>query len=544
MARSVEGTTPSAVPVFVRQATGLVRELSWFDTFIMVFAILNVPLGLSEVAAFATGASAYPSANMPLAFILSAPAMLTLGMVYALLSSAMPRSGGDYVWVSRILHPSIGFGVNFFVTFVLLSSAGLNSLLMATWFLPPVFHIIGLDGVAAFCADTTGFGAVTVGTLVTLLLLGVFLLGLKRVRQIMFGLFAFITVGTIFWMILLFALPHSSFVDSFNASQGSGAYQSVLASASKAGFAILPAAAFANTFSAVIYAFQSYNGFQNSGYFSGEIKRASSSVMRAMLAALIFGAIGFSLGMLAIYHYFGQDFVGAIATNGLAFPKSNLPFPAVMPSLALFVTDSPIVHMIIALTFLAAIFWIQPPAVLIATRNLFAWSFDRVLPGRLAQVNERLHSPVIATIIVAVIIELFTLITIRTTFFGNLLGLAAFSALIGVIVSIAAMIFPFRRPDIFEKSPALVKARLGTIPAITIWGGLSLIVNAVLMYIAFSSPVFGGSSNVFDPTFLKGVFFSLLILVIPIVFYFISRYVSRSTRKLDIAQAFDEIPPE
>jgi basic amino acid/polyamine antiporter, APA family len=543
MARSAEGASPSA-SVFVRQATGLVRELSWFDTFIMVFAILNVPLGLSEVAAFATGASAYPAANMPLAFIFSAPAMLTLGMVYALFTAAMPRSGGDYVWASRVLHPSIGFGVNFFVSFILLSSAGLNSLLMATWFLPPVFHIIGLDGVAKFSADTTGFGAVTVGTLVTLLLLGVFLLGLRRVRQIMFGLFAFITVGTIIWLILLFALPHSDFVTNFNASQGSGAYQSVMAAATKAGYQILPSAIFLNTFSAVIYAFQSYNGFQNSGYFSGEIKQASSSVFRAMLSALIFGAIGFSLGMIAIYHYYGQDFIGAIATGGLVFPNANLPFPAVMPSLGLFVTTNPVVHMIIALTFLAAIFWIQPPAVLIGTRNLFAWSFDRVLPSRLADVNDRLHSPVIATIIVAIVIELFTFITIKTTFFGNLLGLAAFSALVGVIMSFTAIIFPFRRPDIFEKSPPIVRARLGGIPAICIWGALSLIVNGVLCYIAFSSPPFGGNSNVLDPTFLKGVFFSALGLIIPIVFYFISRLVSRNVRKLDISQAFNEIPPE
>lgn len=543
MARSAEGASPSA-SIFVRQATGLVRELSWFDTFIMVFAILNVPLGLSEVSAFATGASAYPAANMPLAFIFSAPAMLTLGMVYALFTAAMPRSGGDYVWASRVLHPSIGFGVNFFVSFILLSSAGLNSLLMATWFLPPVFHIIGLDGLAQFSADTTGPGAVTVGTLVTLLLLGVFLLGLRRVRQIMFGLFAFITVGTLVWLILLFALPHSDFVANFNASQGSGAYQAVMATATKAGYQILPSAIFLNTFSAVIYAFQSYNGFQNSGYFSGEIKQASSSVFRAMLSALIFGAIGFSLGMIAIYHYYGQDFIGALATNGLAFPNANLPFPAVMPSLGLFVTTNPVVHMIIALTFLAAIFWIQPPAVLIGTRNLFAWSFDRVLPSRLADVNDRLHSPVIATIIVAIVIELFTLITIKTSFFGNLLGLAAFSALVGVIMSFAAIIFPFRRPDIFEKSPPIVRARLGSIPAICIWGALSLIVNGVLCYIAFSSPPFGGSSNVLDPTFLKGVFFSSLGLIIPIVFYFISRAVSRSVRKLDISQAFNEIPPE
>lgn len=544
MANTIESGRPMT-SVFVRQATGLVRELSWVDTFIMVFAILNIPLGLSEVAAFATGTSTFPAANMPLAFIFSAPAMLTIGMVYALFTAAMPRSGGDYVWASRVLHPAIGFGVNFFVTFILLSSAGLNSLLMATWFLPPVFHIIGLDNVAAFCADTTGYGAVTVGTVVTLILLGVFLLGLRRVRQIMFGLFTFIMLGTIFWLILLFALSHNDFVTLFNANQGNGAYAAVLATAAKNGYKILPGAVFFNTFQAVIYAFQSYNGFQNSGYFSGEIKQAPASVMRAMLCALIFGAIGFSLGMLAIYHYYGQDFIGSLATNGLTFPNASaLPFPAVMPALGLFVTTNPIVHMIIALTFLAAIFWIQPPAVLIGTRNLFAWSFDRLLPGRLADVNDRLHSPVIATVIVAIVIELFTLITIKTNYFGQLLGLAAFSALVGVIISFAAVIFPFRRPDIFEKAPAFVRARLLGIPAISIWGALSMIVNGVLCYIAFTSPAFGGSPNVLDPTFLKGVFFTALGIIIPALLYFVSRFINKSTRHLDIAQAYKDIPPE
>src|SRR5258708_9629947 len=153
MAGSIEDAKTSApASVFVREGTGLGGELSWFDTFIMVFAMLNVPLGLSEVSAFATGATVYPAANMPLAFIISAPAMLTIGMVYALFTAAMPRSGGDYVWASRVLHLSIGFGVNFFVTFILLSRPGLTSLLMATGFLPPFFHILGLQVAAAFTA--------------------------------------------------------------------------------------------------------------------------------------------------------------------------------------------------------------------------------------------------------------------------------------------------------------------------------------------------------------------------------------------------------
>src|SRR5258708_12652937 len=170
---------------------------------------------------------------------------------------------------------------------------------MATWFLPPFFHILGLDGAAAFSADTTGYGAVLVGTVLTLLLLGVFLLGLRRVRQIMFGLFVCIMLGTIFWMVLLFVLAHSDFVTLFNANQGNGAYQSVLNTATKAGYQILPSAVFFNTFLGVIYAFQSYNGFQNSGYFTGEKKQPPSSPILPLNTPLIFAPITFTLAILA-----------------------------------------------------------------------------------------------------------------------------------------------------------------------------------------------------------------------------------------------------
>ena len=41
-----------------------------------------------------------------------------------------------------------------------------------------------------------------------------------------------------------------------------------------------------------------------------------------------------------------------------------------------------------------------------ATRCLFAWSFDRLLPERVATVSERTHSPVNATLITAIVAEI------------------------------------------------------------------------------------------------------------------------------------------
>ncbi len=38
-----------------------------------------------------------------------------------------------------------------------------------------------------------------------------------------------------------------------------------------------------------------------------------------------------------------------------------------------------------------------------ATRNMLAYSFDRVLPTRLSEVNDRTHTPIYAVIIVAIL---------------------------------------------------------------------------------------------------------------------------------------------
>lgn len=161
------------------------------------------------------------------------------------------------------------------VAFLTLASAGANSLFMATWFLPPVFHTPGLYTLVAFSANTTGRGTLPVSTVVTLLP-GVFLLSLRRVRQMMFGLYLFLMRGTVLWSTLL--LPHSDVVVLWNAGQGSGAYQNVLAVSSTSGYRLLPTVVFLNTFSAII------SCFQNSGYFSGEIRAATSWTHKVTLA--------------------------------------------------------------------------------------------------------------------------------------------------------------------------------------------------------------------------------------------------------------------
>jgi basic amino acid/polyamine antiporter, APA family len=92
--------------LFARKATGLVRGWSVRDGFIYAFFSINlITLGLFifSYAVF------IPEGSLLWAVILSGAYLVLQAITYASLIAAMPRAGGDYVWISRILGGGIGF---------------------------------------------------------------------------------------------------------------------------------------------------------------------------------------------------------------------------------------------------------------------------------------------------------------------------------------------------------------------------------------------------------------------------------------------------
>jgi basic amino acid/polyamine antiporter, APA family len=96
-----------AIPgVFARQATGLVREGN--PSGVLIYNINFVSTGLMLVFAFIMIPAFYPGANIEGTFLAAFIVVIPTSLIYAMLAAAMPRSGGDYVYVSRILGPSWG----------------------------------------------------------------------------------------------------------------------------------------------------------------------------------------------------------------------------------------------------------------------------------------------------------------------------------------------------------------------------------------------------------------------------------------------------
>src|ERR1700722_11176442 len=116
---AVSDESPSAAAsstsskLFVRQSSGLVRNVSVTNAlFFNVAAFVGVGLtlypifySLADVSVWKVG----PFSAYGWAAIIAGLFCLLLALIFSSLTSVMPRSGGDYVFTSRILHPFLGW---------------------------------------------------------------------------------------------------------------------------------------------------------------------------------------------------------------------------------------------------------------------------------------------------------------------------------------------------------------------------------------------------------------------------------------------------
>src|SRR5438477_5403542 len=92
--------------VFSRRATGLVRLGTPWRVIVLNFA--NIGLTYIWFTYWITP-GVFPQSNLILSIAVAGAATAIFAVTLAAFASAFPRSGGEYVYVSRTLHPSIGF---------------------------------------------------------------------------------------------------------------------------------------------------------------------------------------------------------------------------------------------------------------------------------------------------------------------------------------------------------------------------------------------------------------------------------------------------
>ena len=519
--------------LFVRNATGLVRELSAFDAFNLVFSAVLIPVGITEGMAFTP--TFWPHANMLLSFLLATPLVATCGLVYLYYTVIMPRSGGDYVWVSRTLSPFFGFFTNFSLTFVFLTWIAFNFTYMLSVMGPAAAFVGGWHG--AWLTSPGNGEMMLIATALTVLFTVLMIFGVRVVARYMMITFVVVWIGIIAWLVAMAVGSHGHFVSAWNAHSGA-TYSGIVSQARHLGFSAAGAIGWGATLFGMIYSFQVYTGFQWTGYFAGEIRNVRRTATTSTLGGLLFAAIGYVAGVSLIYKYFGFNFFGAAVFMGLGGGSAHwhLGFFPYLPALVGFLPGPQWLLVFIAVCFVLAILWWTPTGFMLGTRNMFAWSFDRLAPEKLTTVSDRFHTPVIATVTIGCIVELLNYLNIYQGLGAYLLNVIAVMALAFIIVSVSAAIAPWRRPQLHAQGPGWARARVAGVPVITLVAAVSAVSWIFVIYVAFHTG-FGGSLG-FKP--MLEAFTAPLIGIL----YYLGVRLYRRVQDMQFGQTFAEIPPE
>jgi amino acid transporter len=545
-------TTVGDVPyqertLFARKATGLVRGWSVRDAFIYAtFSINLITLGLFIF----TYAVFIPNGSLLWAVLVSGAYLLLQVVTYASLIAVMPRAGGDYVWISRILGGGIGFVLAACGWwFILWHWVPIYANILNVEVFVPLGAIVGADGWVSFFSEPKGlFWA----SIITALLASLFIsLGIRTYARIQKFCFYGGLVGLGFMMILLLINSKADFISAFNAESQdvlgapANAYQGTLdvGAAGTPGVADLGAVKGLFLLIPFLLFFNLWSNWGATLY--GEVRGASDfrKNIYAMGGALIATTLAAIVLFLLFAKTFGWDFYNA-ANNaywGTIYayvenaPVTTFPYPGLM---AAFLMDGAFWQfLLVGLLALWFFGWVGT-VFLSSTRVVFAAAFDRVLPEAAAKVT-RNGVPIVAILLMLIpAIPISYFYAYNTEFYSWTLAATFVIAITFAGSAIAAAVLPWRKPEIYNASP-IARYKIAGAPLITVTAIGFLVILGFAIYEWSTNAVYG-----IDWTNFRNSFYYMFALYgLALAIYLGSRFVRRS-QGIDMKMVHSEIPAE
>ncbi len=540
-AGSVSGETPT---LFLRKATGLVRGWSVRDSIIYACLATNfVTLGIYE---FTFAGPAFPKGQLITAIIISAILVSFLVVAYTGLIVTIPRAGGDYVWQTRILGSGIGF---------VMAATGWWFIL---WLWAPIYgNILSVQLFQPLWATLKwtwpGGGAVWFGTktgifvvcLITIALAGLLVsLGMSGYARFQKYCFYAGLVGFAVVVVLLLFHSHASFVSSFNYEGQKlfgvhNAYAATNHAAVKAGYTttnlgfgplgptmlLVPAMMF----------FILWPNWGSTLY--GEIRGASDfkRVFTGMFTGLWITVALTLIFLLLVDKTIGWAFYQNL--NSLDYnltPQFGIwPYPFMFAGWLVHNTAFQVILiLVLSLWFFG---WVGT-LFLSSTRVIFAAAFDRVLPDRAAEVSEKRKVPFYSLVLMLLpAVGLSAIYAYSSTFRTYTLDATLVIAVTYLFSSIAVVILPWRKPDLWEASPAS-KFKLFGVPIVPAAGWVTIALLVFNLYEWLTNDNY--FVNNADSLYFMGAMY-----VLAIVVYVVARTVRRR-QGIDLGLINAEIPVE
>ena len=529
--------------LFLRKATGLVRDVSALDAFLLNAVGMNVGLGalfmLQQAPAF------FPNGNMIIAAIIGTLIMaFSIQWVYSEFSAAMPRSGGDYVFTSRAIHPFIGWilGWNQAI-WLIFFWIGFNAWALVQFTLPPTLQVLAQTTGISGLADVGSTVAEPLWTFVIGSIVNVFFAYLVLTRrfwgwQKISILFAFAAILIPAVLILVNgASGLKTAWDGFVGTQGSGlTYDQIVPKAQELGYTP-PSGGFdlSSTLLMLPWVFFVVGFGVGPAQIGGEIKRAGRSMWYALFGSTLLNGLALALVLWLVVSGAGEQWIGS-----LGFLATNhgdvLGVQAGVNFLGSILGGNIVIQLIIFLGFVAWALNGTPASELQATRYMLAASLDRMIPGALGEVDERTHSPRNAIILCTIAGELSILGLIAIPQ-ASLLGALMAQIIAYIIVAVAGIVFPYRMKDVWQTSGART---IAGIPSIAIAGAFAVVVLGGQLFLFVTN---NDINSFFGVTRDISLMVAAFVIGSGIVWY-VGAWVYNRNRGVDTNLVYRAIPPD
>jgi amino acid transporter len=577
--------------LFTRQSSGLVREVSVANAlFFNTSAFIGGTLGGAYQIAVLAGVPVVVAGvvtNWSLTAFLVGGLCILLAFIFSSLTSVMPRSGGDYVFTSRIvprIGPLLGWLESWGLVFACIALLQFETVQVIKSF-QIEGRIIGIGtGIDFFngannwftegnTGDVTGVPGLLVALLVFALVAVIVVQPTKTFHKIVTYLTVLGIVGWILMAVfgLLFFDPDAFAANLPKFANGITVDQLKTAASTAgltSGFSFGPTnlTTWPLMLMAGVMLFQ-FIGFQYSAYIAGEVR---GNAKRGILIAVL-GALAMAVLMNSIYAEALGRRIGLDAQTGWSaiwwgyIPTTATPLPMGLPNYfqLLGVVAHPELWPIWTVVGAASTLFpllLMAVYVVFISRIALAWSLDRQVPEWLGTVSERMHAPanaIFATLGMGVIflilwafpvlkwVGLEALAPSADPALDGKLNLAA-SAWFTILASAPSWIMPGinavlakrTRPDLIQGAPFL-----RWLPWL---GAIWLIFTLVLYWFAGVGPIYNaisGGSQALAYLNNSGVSFVAIVFAIGFAWYLIQSYRNRRAG-VETALMYQMIPPD
>jgi len=533
--------------VFARKASGLAKTSSLFDSF--AFAFMNNGLGVCIFMNTVFIAFAFPGTDLILAMVSAGIFNFFVLLTWGVLGSAMPRSGGSYVYNSRIIHPVVG------LVFSLLEGGVVA--ISWTYFIPPayvaqigmplIYTLMGWSGGGWY---PTPIGIFVTASVVNVLAFVVALFGLKVYNKVQKVCFVIAMAGVTLAFLLLSTQTHASLVALWNnaaAATNSYTWDGLINAVNSQGAAI--GYAIPTTWSpwaSILVVQQLIVGSVSTAYYTsmigGEVKRPERNLMLGYELAVLLTIVFFVWAAVVYEQIIGIGMTHALAYATLGPPlqglqASNMPAGSTTNMyLASLVTSNVALKFLVGFQFIVFAFLWIPMNYFAFSRQLFAWGMDQLAPKWFSDISSRWSSPYKLLVLCFVLGELGIAIYALNPTLLSVIGIIILQCLVWGLGGIACMILPFvgKVKHLWQACP--YKWKIGWVPVATIAGAIALFYNAACVYYFFTTTPPSMLSVPWGEIYVGFVFFA-------IAWYFFWRW-KRAKEGINIDLAFRELPPE